>query len=235
MPKEQKERVKVIDKRREIHEESENQPYILHFFTFEFPDGSRKDISIRTRVTPHEIFDFTVVNDMGILTFQEWESWTEFIRFERNNYAGKTRRSIYDKIYKTKSGYALVAVIITILFIAASIAISALFSLDILLVGSLSLLLILSVLFILWLVPYYKLKNMPVKKEHVKVLETREPYSNERGNNERISVFEFSDGSRKIFSFYLIDNNLPVVNDMGTLTYKEWGYAKKFFSFEKDN
>ena len=78
LPK-QKEWVKVVDKRQELFcgdEVAHTERYI----TFEFRDGSRKEIRIGSR----SAFNLVIVNDTGIFTYKERENKMTFIGFEKD-------------------------------------------------------------------------------------------------------------------------------------------------------
>ena len=58
--------------------------YIVHYFTFAFLDGSREVMKINQFSDhPKVTFDFPIINDMGILTYEEFDSKKYFISFKR--------------------------------------------------------------------------------------------------------------------------------------------------------
>ena len=233
----QTERVRVIDKRRVFDRGSEGLNHIIYFFMFEFPDGSRKEIS--KWITEHpklsnEICELVLVNDMGILIYQILRNDIKLVGFERDGHAGETKLSFYDKIYKTNIRLIFMGIFAALYGLGLALAMT---SFENTLAASLLFSLITAAIILSFYMPaifiYFKLRCMPEKKERIKVLSTGE-FFNAGDIAKRIFVFEFPDGSRKCFVINLKGNtDFPVLNDTGILTYRELGNQVKFVRFEK--
>jgi len=245
-------RVKVVDKRKE-HFQSDGPDRITYFFTFEFSDNSRKEISAPSEKKAGRGLSCTVVNDTGTLIYQELSDHTRFIDFERDNAIKEPELSLYDKLYNTYGGSWAVSLLhIILMFIPVMIAIfRSVYGNGELLGNIIDLGMIPTILIVLLLmavsmaivyspqiVVFFRLKNMPEKNERVKVLESEQEFS---GKNIRtITVIEFSDGSRKIFKIRSRDKESETVdaivaNDTGVLTYKKLGNEVRFIGFKKDS
>ena len=88
-----------------------------------------------------------------------------------------------------------------------------------------------------------RIKDKPVRREWVKVLDKKQ-YSERSGGRsftKRVFTFEFPDGSSedmKIRDSHIRPNgifDLTVINDTGTLVYQELGYETRLIDFERDN
>ena len=99
-------RVKVLDKRQLRICGTDSNDSFIDFITFEFPDGTREELSVgtseetglqRTRIRTDSIFHITAIDDTGILTYrildfpprqvltvhQEGESRKKFVGFKK--------------------------------------------------------------------------------------------------------------------------------------------------------
>jgi len=257
MSTEQRARVKVIDKRREMTQKVKGKNYIVYYFTFEFSSDSRKVVSEWRRGFTTKILegsrkalskwtgnasmgnlDCVVVNDIGILTYKEWGKKTKLISFERDNYVEETELSLYDKLYNTGGGKLLITTLV--LITTALISLGLIFLLlDNKVYNALLFFLIYFGVLVLFTIPKmivsHKLKHMPQKKELVTVLESGAEFSNERAIKHLV-VFKFPNGSRKSFAIELDDESasVPVINDTGMLTYQKFGNDTRFVKFEKN-
>jgi len=233
----QRERVKVTDKRWGIEWGNEGPDSLRYFFTFEFPDGSSKEtsewVALPTRLS-NETAAITDVNDTGLLLYAERGKKIKLIGFERDNHTEETKLSLYDKLYNTKLSSAFY------LFFAAfwGIGLARVMILFNSPQAGLLFSLITAAIAMCFYSPsiyaYYKLKYMPEKKEKAKVLDAGE-FSKRNCADQRIFVFEFPGGSRKCFMIpSKYGKALPVIDDTGTLIYKELGNQVSFVGFEKD-
>ena len=152
-------------------------------------------------------------------------------------------KKLYQFLYKTNFGGVILGLFMVLLCIAVIISIAPIFAkitnekviemLTFLIVVPIAM----SITFAPVIVTFLKLKAMPEQKARVRVAEKNQYLiSPGQGPYTRYYLtFEFPDGSRKSFRVKSLELlNTTVENDMGTLTYKEYGGEKMFISFVRD-
>lgn len=232
---------------------------ISQSFTFEFPDGAQKNIILRSKhMCASGMFDLSIAGDSGALVYQELNGKTRLIDFENDNITniGKQRLGVYDKIYNTQGGHLFSVLTTTfssiILYFGLSYVFWTLYTSDYSGYSYISIvLIILSILFPVVIIGFlhlprlfvrFALKRKPQKQlqvrekqERVKLLDKGHYGKHANDFTRRVLVFEFPDKSRK--SFQVESNDIydhVVVNDTGTLTYKECKGETMLISFERD-
>jgi|GEM_PF-5873186 len=234
-------RAKLVGKRIEIKPGTHrNIPGVFkRIFIFELPDEPNHP---QPMVVWHvedaaEVFALAVKNDEGFLFYQEPNV---FLDFQRDGEIIEDKPlSLYDKLYKTNNGKGyLLAMAILLgfgIFILWGLFVDHFASK---IVAWLSLFGSFAAVVAGFGLPHwikaFRLRHSPEQKARVKVLESREDkvIKSTGTFSQEVSVFEFSDGSRKCLVIPWGDIPLPVVGDTGILRYQEHGSDTRFIAFE---
>ena len=88
---EQVEKVKVVKKRKELHETESGLSIYHHFITFKFPDGSEKEFFVPPDSDERDLFPSNLYysvqkNDRGTLTYKERKNAIKRMKNEKRHY-----------------------------------------------------------------------------------------------------------------------------------------------------
>ena len=219
----QKKQVKVLDKN-----QFAGKDFVKNELRFEFSYASWKTVDV-----PYEVFKTTVVNDTGILTYEEQGNNLKFIGFENDVHVNEISLDKKQRLLET---------VLILAWFLASIAFLVWYmyfnhnpSLMTEVLNILAMLILLIIPFSYLLVLVRRLKRLPEKKERVQLLESGYYIPLDKGIKENVYIFEFSNGKRK--SFAIPDKHktdIGAVHDTGILTYKEKNFYLEFIGFKND-